>query len=54
VIRRIWVRWNREIFGDMIGCLLGGEAFVASLLDVIGRSPAQVLAYSPSGVHPTR
>jgi len=50
---RVWARWNREIFGDMLGCLLGGEAFVASLMDVIGRSPQQALAYSPHGVHPT-
>jgi hypothetical protein len=50
---RVWARWNREIFGDVLGCLLGGEAFVASLMDVIGRSPAQALAYSPHGVHPT-
>jgi hypothetical protein len=50
---RVWARWNREIFGDMVGCMLGGEAFVASLMDVIGRSPAQALAYSPHGVHPT-
>jgi len=49
----VWVRWNREIFGDMVGCLLGGEAFVASLMDVVGRSSAQVLTYSPHGVHPT-
>ena len=49
----IWVRWNREIFGDMVGCMLGGEAFVASLMDVIGRAPAQSLGYSPHGVHPT-
>jgi hypothetical protein len=51
-VTRVWTRWNREIFGDMMGCMLGGEAFVASLLDVIGRSPRQVLAYSPYGVHP--
>ena len=38
-VARIWARWNREIFGDMVGCMLGGEAFVASLMDVIGRSP---------------
>lgn len=52
-VARVWIRWNREIFGDMVGCLLGGEAFVASLMDVIGRSPSQSLAYSPSSVHPT-
>ena len=52
-VSRIWTRWNREIFGDMVGLMLGGEAFVASLMDVIGRSPAQSLAYSPRSVHPT-
>jgi hypothetical protein len=52
-VAQVWARWNREIFGDMLGCLLGGEAFVASLMDVIGRAPDQALAYSPHGVHPT-
>jgi hypothetical protein len=52
-VARTWGRWNREIFGDMVGCLLGGEAFVASLMDVIGRSRNQALSYSPTGVHPT-
>lgn len=52
-VARVWTRWNREIFGDMVGCMLGGEGFVASLLDVIGRSPEQVLGYSPRGPHPT-
>jgi hypothetical protein len=50
---QVWTRWNREIFGDMMGCLLGGEAFVASLMDVIGRSPAEVFGYTPRTVHPT-
>lgn len=52
-VAAVWARWNREIFGDMLGCLLGGEAFVASLMDVIGRSPSQALTYNPHGVHPT-
>jgi hypothetical protein len=52
-VTRVWARWNREIFGDMLGVLLGGEAFVASLMDVIGRSPEQALHYNPTGVHPT-
>jgi hypothetical protein len=52
-VSRVWARWNREIFGDMLGLMLGGEAFVASLMDVIGRAPAQALAYSPRSVHPT-
>ncbi|WP_432875808.1 N-acetylmuramoyl-L-alanine amidase [Kribbella sp. CA-245084] len=52
-ISNIWVRWNREIFGDMVGGLLGGEAFVSSLMDVIGRGPAQSFGYTPRSVHPT-
>lgn len=50
---RVWAQWNREIFGDLMGCLLGGEAFLASLIDVIGRAPDQALAFNPDGVHPT-
>jgi hypothetical protein len=48
-----WTRWNRESFADMCGLLLGGPAIVGSLMDVVGRSPASVLTYSPRGPHPT-
>jgi hypothetical protein len=37
----------------MSGLLLGGEAFVGSLIDVLGRAPELALAYSPTGPHPT-
>jgi hypothetical protein len=49
----VWTRWNRETFADLAGLLLGGPHVVASLMDVVGRSPASVLAYSPRGAHPT-
>jgi hypothetical protein len=52
-VAAIWTRWNRETFADMSGLLLGGPAVVASLIDVIGRSPATVTGYSPRGPHPT-
>ncbi len=48
-----WGRWNRETFADMSGLLLGGPAVVASLMDVVGRSPSTVTAYSARGPHPT-
>jgi hypothetical protein len=48
-----WRRWNRETYADLSGLLLGGPAVVASLLDVIGRGPATVLAYHPRAPHPT-
>jgi hypothetical protein len=52
-ITRIWVRWNRETFADVSALLLGGPAVVASLMDVVGRSPQITYAFSPAGVHPT-
>jgi hypothetical protein len=52
-IASIWQRWNRELFADLCGLLLGGPAIVASLMDVVGRSLGLTLAYDPDGVHPT-
>jgi hypothetical protein len=52
-VTKIWVRWNREIFGDMCGLLFGGEAFVGSLYDVIARAPEVTLSYHDNGPHPT-
>jgi hypothetical protein len=49
----VWTRWNRELFADVSGLLLGGPAIVASLMDVVGRSPTTVLTYSSRGPHPT-
>lgn len=48
-----WTRWNREVYADLSGLLLGGPEFVGSLFDVVGRSPALSLGYVPDGVHPT-
>jgi hypothetical protein len=48
-----WARWNRELFADVSGLLLGGPAVVGSLMDVIGRSPAMVTSYAPGRPHPT-
>ena len=48
-----WVRWNRELYADVNGLLLGGPAVVGSLMDVVGRAPSTVLAYNPRGPHPT-
>jgi hypothetical protein len=49
----VWVQWNREIYADMSGLLLGGPAVVGSLFDIIGRSRGSVLSFNPAGVHPT-
>ena len=51
-VASVWSRWNRELFADLIGLLLGGPAIVGSLMDVIGRSPTMVLSYSRRAPHP--
>jgi hypothetical protein len=50
---RTWVRWNREMFADMSGVLLGGPCFVGSLMDILARGPETVVYYSSRGPHPT-
>ncbi len=52
-VAAVWTRWNRELFADLSGLLLGGPAIVASLMDVVGRGPRTVLTYDPRGPHPT-
>jgi hypothetical protein len=52
-IIRVWVRWNREIYADLNAVLLGGPAVVASLMDILARSPETVLHYNSTGPHPT-
>jgi hypothetical protein len=37
----------------MFALVLGGPAAVESLMDVVGRSPASTVLFSPMSVHPT-
>ena len=48
-----WARWHKETWADLCGLLLSGPSVVASLLDVVGRSPLATTAFNPRGVHPT-
>jgi hypothetical protein len=48
-----WTRWNRELWADAAGLLMGGPAIVGSLMDVIGRGPRTTITYSRRGPHPT-
>jgi hypothetical protein len=50
---RTWVRWNREMFADMGGMMLGGPTIAGSLMDIIARDPETVAHYNPRGPHPT-
>jgi hypothetical protein len=52
-VASVWARWNRELFADLIGLLLGGPAIVGSLMDIAGWSPRTTQTYIPRAVHPT-
>ncbi|MBZ5613250.1 MAG: hypothetical protein LAO23_04505 [Acidobacteriia bacterium] len=52
-VTRTWVRWNREMFADLSGMLLGGPCIAGSLMDILARGPETVVSYSPRGPHPT-
>ena len=52
-VARTWVRWNREMFADMSGMLLGGPCIAGSLMDILARDPKTVVHYSRRGPHPT-
>jgi hypothetical protein len=52
-IARTWATWHKEMMADMFALLLGGPAAIESLMDVVGRSPAETLHFSPDSVHPT-
>jgi len=52
-VARAWVRWNREMFADMSGMMLGGPCIAGSLMDILARGPVSVTYYNPRGPHPT-
>lgn len=52
-LTRLWGRWHKEIFADLIACLLGGPASVHSMKDFLAYPPARVLTFHPLSVHPT-
>jgi hypothetical protein len=52
-VAAVWARWNREIFADMAGLLLGGPGFVGSLLDILARAPAVMADFNAEAPHPT-
>jgi hypothetical protein len=52
-VRAVWRRWHREIYADLSAALLGGPAIVASLIDILSRSPRSVSHWNSLQVHPT-
>ena len=51
-IAQIWARWHKEIWADLVGLLLGGPPIVASLIDVLARSPRHTFHFNERAVHP--
>jgi hypothetical protein len=52
-LTRIWTRWHKEIFADLIALLLGGPASARAMKDFLAYPAARVLTFRPLGVHPT-
>lgn len=52
-VAQVWAQWHKEMMADMFALVLGGPAAVESLMDVVGRSPASTVLFSPMSVHPT-
>jgi len=51
-LTRIWARWHKEIFADLLALLLGGPASARSMKDFLAYPPPRVLSFRPLGVHP--
>lgn len=52
-LTRIWSRWHREIFADLVALLLGGPASARAMKDFLAYPASRVLSFRPLGVHPT-
>ena len=52
-VTRTWRDWHKEKYADLIGVLLIGPAYVASLMDVVGKPDRIVARFRPGAVHPT-
>src|SRR5262249_20563685 len=52
-LTRIWARWHKEIFADLIALLLGGPASARAMKDFLAYPATRVLTFRPLGVHPT-
>jgi hypothetical protein len=52
-LTRIWTRWHKEVFADLVAILLGGPASARSMKDFLAYPASRVLSFRPLGVHPT-
>lgn len=52
-LARIWARWHKEIFADLIALLLGGPASARAMKDFLAYPASRVLSFRALSVHPT-
>ncbi|MEW8626665.1 MAG: hypothetical protein AB2551_12995 [Candidatus Thiodiazotropha sp.] len=48
-----YLRWDKEIFADLVALLLGGPAAAWGMLDFLAHPAAKTMTYKPGGAHPT-
>jgi hypothetical protein len=48
-----YTQWQKEVFADVVGVMLGGPALIPSLMDVIASPLNSIQHFNPRGVHPT-
>lgn len=51
-LTRIWTRWHKEIFADLVALLLGGPASARSMKDFLAYPAGRVLSFRPLSSHP--
>jgi len=49
----IFGRWHKEIFADLVACLLGGPAVAWGMTVFLSHPRDKVMTYRPGGPHPT-
>jgi hypothetical protein len=49
----VWVKWEGEVFADLVGLQLGGPAFADSMIHLLMLPVPGVTVYSPDDPHPT-
>jgi hypothetical protein len=52
-LTRVWMRWHKEIFADMLALLLGGPASSRSMQEFLSYPASRMLTFQPLAVHPT-
>lgn len=48
-----WLKWQGEVFADLVALQLGGPAFAEALMDLLLLPASMVITYDPKDPHPT-